>query len=159
MAHGILSGVLLGVAFLTPSVLAATATTTFNVTMAILPICTIVANPLAFATYTGAVDAATTTLVVTCSSTTSYNVGLGTGLGTGATVLTRRATSGGGTLGYALFSDSARSVNWGQTVGVDTVAGIGSGGAQVLTVYGQIPAAQNVAPGVYTDTVVATVTY
>lgn len=57
------------------------------------------------------------------------------------------------------FSNSGRTTNWGNTVGTDTVAGTGSGVAQTLTVYGQIPASQFVRSGSYTDTVVATVTY
>jgi spore coat protein U-like protein len=62
-------------------------------------------------------------------------------------------------LGYKLFSNSGYTTNWGNTVGTDTVAGIGTGTAQSLSVYGQLPAGQFVRPGSYTDTVIATVTY
>jgi spore coat protein U-like protein len=62
-------------------------------------------------------------------------------------------------LGYKLFSNSGYTTNWGNTVGTDTVAGIGTGTAQSLSVYGQLPAGQFVRPGNYTDTVIATVTY
>ena len=62
-------------------------------------------------------------------------------------------------LSYALFSDSARTVNWGQTIGTDTVTGTGNGSIQAITVYGQAAAAQYVAPGAYADTITATVTY
>jgi spore coat protein U-like protein len=62
-------------------------------------------------------------------------------------------------LSYALFSDAARTVNWGQTISTDTVAGTGNGSAQALTVYGDVAAAQFLAPGAYTDTITATVTY
>jgi spore coat protein U-like protein len=62
-------------------------------------------------------------------------------------------------LGYALFSDASRTVNWGQTIGTDTVTGTGNGAAQAITVYGQATAGQFVAPGAYTDTITATVTY
>jgi spore coat protein U-like protein len=62
-------------------------------------------------------------------------------------------------LNYAMFSNSTRTTNWGQTVGTDTVTGTGNGAAQALTVYGQVTAGQFVAPGAYTDTITATVTY
>jgi spore coat protein U-like protein len=45
------------------------------------------------------------------------------------------------------------------TIGTDTVPLTGNGAAQVETVYGQIPAGQFVAPGSYSDTITATVTY
>jgi spore coat protein U-like protein len=64
-----------------------------------------------------------------------------------------------GTLGYSLFSNSGMTTNWGQTVGVDTVAGTGTGVAQPLTVYGQIPTGTAPAADGYFDTITATVTY
>ena len=39
------------------------------------------------------------------------------------------------------------------------VSGTGNGSAQAITVYGQIPAAQYVTPGSYTDTITVSVTY
>jgi spore coat protein U-like protein len=66
---------------------------------------------------------------------------------------------GAALLGYALFSDSAHTLNWGQMIGTDTVTGTGNGSAQALTVYGQLAASQYVTPGAYKDTLTATVTY
>ncbi|HHI81785.1 MAG TPA: spore coat U domain-containing protein, partial [Rhizobiales bacterium] len=60
---------------------------------------------------------------------------------------------------YKMFSDSGRTSNWGETVTVDTVAGIGNGASQTLTIYGRVPAQTTPAPGTYTDTVTITVTY
>jgi spore coat protein U-like protein len=139
---------------------AATTTTTFGVTATVQATCLVSATPLAFGTYTGAVATSTSAVSVTCTNTTPYNVGLSAGLATGATVTTRQMTGpASALLGYALFSDSARTVNWGQTIGTDTVTGTGNGGAQAITVYGQATAGQFVAPGSYTDTITATVTY
>ncbi|WP_246526766.1 Csu type fimbrial protein [Plastoroseomonas hellenica] len=139
---------------------AATATGTFQVTATVQATCLISANPLAFGTYTGTQTDATTTLAVTCTNTTPYTVGLDAGTATGATVTTRRMTGPASAfLNYALFSDSARTINWGNTVGTNTVAGTGSGAAQTLTVYGRVPAAQFVAPGAYVDTITATITF
>ncbi len=138
---------------------AATATATFAVNMTVQATCLISALPLAFGTYTGVVVDASTTITITCTNTTCYNVGLSMGTGAGATVANRLMTGGGGTLPYGLFSDAARSANWGQTVPTDTVAGIGNGAAQVLTVYGRVIAGRLAAPGTYSDVITATVTY
>jgi spore coat protein U-like protein len=148
----------LGVA--TQFAVAATVTTTFGVTATVQATCLVSATPLAFGTYTGAVANSTSAVSVTCTNTTPYNLGLSAGLATGATVTTRQMTGpASAVLGYSLFSDAARTVNWGQTVGTDTVTGTGNGSAQAITVYGQATAGQFVAPGAYTDTITATVTY
>jgi spore coat protein U-like protein len=143
------------------SVNAATVTTTFAVTATVQATCLVSATPMTFGTYTGVQLASTTSTVsVTCTNTTPYNVGLNAGVAAGATVTARSMTGpGSALLGYSLFSDSARTVNWGQTIGTDTVTGAGNGAAQAITVYGQVAAAQYVAPGAYTDTITATVTY
>ena len=139
---------------------ASTATTTFGVSATVQSTCLISATSLAFGTYTGVAVNSTSTVSVTCTNTTTYNVGLNAGLASGATVTTRKMTGPSSSLlAYSLYSDSARSVNWGQTVGTDTVSGTGNGSAQSLTVYGLLPGAQYVNPGSYTDTITATVTY
>ena len=135
------------------------ATTSFTLTAQINPTCSISANPLAFANYAGALLNGTTTLSVTCTSTTFYNVGLNAGTATGATVTNRMMTGPAGKLlHYSLFSDSARTINWGNSTG-SWVFGIGTGTAQTLTVYGQIPANQSTVSGIYTDTITATINY
>jgi spore coat protein U-like protein len=139
--------------------LATTATTTFGVTATVQATCLVSATALAFGTYTGALATSTSTVSVTCTNTTAYNVGLSAGL-TGASVVTRQMTGpASALLNYAMFSNSTRTANWGQTVGTDTVTGTGNGAAQALTVYGQVTAGQFVAPGAYSDTITATVTY
>jgi spore coat protein U-like protein len=135
-------------------------TTTFSVTVTVPATCTLSASTMNFGTYSGLLLNVTSTLAITCTNTTTYNVGLNAGLATGATVTTRSMTGpASALLGYNLFSDSGRTTNWGNTVGTDTVAGTGSGTAQSLTVYGQIPAGQFPQPGSYADTITATVTY
>jgi spore coat protein U-like protein len=139
--------------------MSATATAAFAISVAVPATCTIAATALSFAVYTGVVDLATSTLSMTCSNTTRYNVGLNAGLASGATVSTRRMSNGANVLSYSLYSDTNRTLNWGQTVGTDTVSGTGNGTAQILTVYGRVPAGQFVTPGNYSDTIIATVTY
>jgi spore coat protein U-like protein len=161
--HGLLNWgllALLGGALSATGATAATTTGTMSVTATVQAMCLISTNPLAFGTYTGAQIDATSTLNITCTSTTPYNVGLNAGTATGATVTTRQMTGPASSLlNYALYSNAGRTTNWGDTVGADTVAGTGTGAAQTLTVYGRLPSGQFNTPGGYTDTITATVTY
>jgi spore coat protein U-like protein len=137
-----------------------TATTTFSVSATIPSACSVSATTMAFGAYSGALVKSTSTVSVTCTNTTPYNVGLNAGLATGATVTNRSMTGPAkALLRYQLFSNSGYSTNWGNTVGTDTLAGTGNGASQPLTVYGQIPAQQLATPGSYTDTIIVTVTY
>src|ERR1700758_48857 len=126
----------------TPVEAATTANSTFQVTATVLATCMISASNLGFGNYSGAAATGTATITVTCTNTSPYNVGLNAGTASGATVTTRKMVGPGG-----------------QTVGTDTVAGTGNGSAQTLTVYGQVSAGQYVAPGAYSDTITATITY
>lgn len=142
---------------------AAQQSTQFQVSMTIQAECRLTsASDLAFGN-TGVIQTAITStspIGVQCTNTTPYNIGLNAGAGTGATVATRRMTSGSGaTVVYELFRDPARSQIWGNTAGTDTLAGIGNGAVQSLTVYGRVPPQTTPAAGSYTDTVQVTVTY
>jgi len=141
-------------------VLTATANTTFNVTATVQATCLISASNLGFGTYTGTLIDLTTTVSVTCTNSTAYNVGLNAGTAAGATVTTRAMSGpGGATLDYALYQDAGHTTNWGNTVGTDTKSGTGSGSAQSFTVYGRLTAGQYPSPGSYSDTITATITY
>lgn len=146
--------------FSLPASATTTVTTTFGVSATVQSTCLISATAMAFGTYTGVAATSTSTVTVTCTNTTPYNIGFSSGLATGATVTTRKMTGPSSSLlSYALYQDSARSVNWGQTVGTDTVSGTGNGSSQTITAYGAIPASQYVNPGAYSDTITATITY
>jgi spore coat protein U-like protein len=141
---------------------AATATGTINESITITASCTVgTSTTVAFGSQ-GLLNSPvnnTGALSVQCSNTTPYNVGLDPGGASGATVTTRAMSGGGATVSYALYRDSGRTLNWGETVGTDTLAGTGNGAAQSITVYAQVPAQTTPAPGAYTDTVNVTVTY
>jgi spore coat protein U-like protein len=137
---------------------ASTANTTFQVTASVQSACVISAAALPFGNYSGTQVDATTTISVTCTNTTPYNVGLDAGTSTGATVTARKMTNGAQTLNYALYSDSGRTVNWGNSTG-SWVGGTGNGSAQTLTVYGRLAGSQYPTPGSYADTITATVNY
>jgi spore coat protein U-like protein len=142
------------------SAVAATTTATFGVTATVQASCSVSASTLSFGSYNGSMATATSAVSVTCTNSTPYNVGLSAGVASGATVAARKMTGpASALLSYSLFSDPSRSINWGQTVGSDTVTGRGNGAVQALTVYGQASGGQYLAPGSYADTVVATITY
>src|SRR5690349_4483422 len=130
--------------------LAATATSSFTVSITIAATCTVnSASTLNFGNQgilSTNVDQ-TSTIQVTCTNTTPYNIGLDAGTGSGATVTTRKLTSGGATVNYTLYSNSGRTTVWGNTVGTDTVTGTGNGSGQNFTVYGRVPPQTTPAPG------------
>jgi spore coat protein U-like protein len=154
------------------SAMGATATSNFNVTATVLASCTVSATNLAFGSYSpSATDfdiSATNNISVGCTNGTSFNVGLNQGLAPGATVVSRRMRSSAtpaNELAYELFTTAARTSNWGNTVGTDTVLSSGTGIATpvLFSVHGRIPGTagnQNAVPAAdYTDTITVTITY
>ena len=143
--------------------LAATAIGSFTVQITIQASCVFIsATSLTFNAVgvIAANDDVTSTLSVQCTNTTPYNIGLSVGVGTGATVASRKMTGpAGAQVNYTLYSDTNRTTVWGQTIGTDTVSASGTGAAQSYTVYGRVPVQTTPAPGTYTDTITVTVTY
>ena len=144
------------------SAAAATVTTTFQAKIIITAQCLVSATILDFGT-SGVIAAnidQTSTISVTCTNTTPYNVGLDKGAN-GASVTTRQM-KGGPTnelINYSLWTNAGRTANWGNTAGTDTLAGTGNGAAQAMTVFGRVAPQTTPTPGTYTDTVTVTVTY
>lgn len=136
------------------------ATGTVSVNGNVSPTCSVSAGTLSFGSYSpAAATVASAGVSVNCSNGAPYQVSLGSGQNvSGAT--RRMARSGGGYLNYFLFSNSARTVAWGDGTALGArVNGTGSGTSQTLTVYGRIPGAQAVPAGSYSDSVVVTVEY
>ena len=142
---------------------AETQTTSFNVTASVVSACAVSAANLAFGNYDPLAVTntdGTTTVTVTCSLLAPYNLGISAGgYGTGVSARKMQIGAGTDTLNYTLFRDALRTLNWGVTVGTDTLSGVGTGLAVPTTVYGRIPSAQNAPIGSYSDTVTVTVTY
>jgi spore coat protein U-like protein len=120
--------------------------------------CSLTAVGVAFGSYdvfsTQDTDVAGT-ITVSCQSASTYSISLSPGSGS---LLARRLTNGSNLLAYNLFTDPQRLTIWGDgSQGTVTVNGSGTGAS--YTVYGRIPAAQNVYVGSYSDTIVVTVTY
>jgi spore coat protein U-like protein len=141
--------------------LAATKTAKFNVTATVQSDCTVTATNLAFGTV-GLLQAnvdATSTISVTCTPNTPYQLGLNEGTAAGSTVDARLMANGTATMQFQMFSDAQRTQIWGNTDGTNTVGGSGNGQAANYTVYGRIP--PQTAPGVgnYATEITATITY
>src|ERR1041384_4384852 len=106
---------------------AASTTSTFTVQVAITATCTInSASTLDFGTQ-GVLAAnvdQTSTIQVTCTNTTPYNIGLNAGTGSGATAAVQRMPSGAPTVISSLYSDGGRTGVWDNAVSPDPVADV-----------------------------------
>lgn len=135
---------------------------TFEVSMRIVADCIISANGIDFGQTQGVLTQAITgnsSINVTCTNTTPYNIGLSAGTGTGSSGTTRFLSGTGPNAGAVRFNlyQAQGSGLWGSTQGTDTVGGTGNGAQQTLTVYGEIPAQATPAPDSYKSTITATV--
>ncbi len=103
----------------------------------------------------------------TCNFGTPYSIYLGDGNNRIAGGFRRMTNSNNEFIPYQLYKDSNYSTVWDATGGVTNVGGTGgvsktgTGSAQTTTVYGKIPQGTAIAsrPGIYSDSVVVTVTY
>jgi spore coat protein U-like protein len=136
------------------------ATTSATISSMVAAICSVSAGTLGFGGYSGTAVNATAAVSVSCSNGAPYQVGLSGGSHQSGSVR-RMAGPLSSFLSYQLYSDSLRTVPWGDgsaQLGARR-GGTGSGAAQSLTVWGRIPAGQNPAVGSYSDSVVVTVEY
>lgn len=147
-----------------PTAFAASQATTMPINASVLPSCVISAGALNFGAYDPIGANATTpldgtaTITVQCIRNTTYSVTLSQGANGTASARNMLDTGGSGTLlQYELYKDSSHSTVWNLT---NTVGGTASSRAPIpLTVYGRIPAAQDVIPATYSDTVAVTVNF
>jgi spore coat protein U-like protein len=138
-------------------------TTSFTVSITINPECKIISasninfGTLTFITTNIDVDGS---IVVQCTNSTSYNIGLNAGTGASATVANRLMTGPSNTtVAYSLYRDAAHTLVWGNTPASDTLAGTGTGSNQTYPVYGRVAAQSAAAPGAYTDTITVALNY
>ncbi|MDX1292549.1 MAG: spore coat U domain-containing protein [Hyphomonas sp.] len=133
--------------------------------------CSVSANPLDFGTYnpidSNNVDA-TGDVSVTCGAlilgvNISYKLALNSGIS--GDPLNRVMSNGGNTMNYNLYTNSGRTIVWG-----DGTGGTGTfSNSYILSlifsrtdhfpIYGRAPTGQNIPPGSYSDTLVATVIF
>ena len=122
--------------------------------------CTVSTTGLNFGTYdvfSTLNDDITATITVNCTNKAPYSIWLSSGSGTFAS---RTLTKIGSVLAYNLYLDPTHLTIWGDgTGGTGTFSGTGTGTNVGTTVYGRIPARQNVAVGSYSDLITVTVTF
>ncbi len=132
-------------------------TANFDVSIQVLATCSISASNMTFSSITTGTTSntdASSALTVNCSQGTPYTISLGNGTNYSAG---RRMASGASYINYYLYSDSGRSTQWNSSAPQN---GTGTGGDQVVNVFGRVPSGQSVTnTGAYADTVIATVTY
>ena len=145
----------------TPAAFAATSSAPMGISATVVATCSVTpaVGGLQFGNYSGAVINQSTTISVTCTNTTPYNVGLGAGTATGETDQNRWMTNGTQTLNYVLHATSSSGPNWGNTSATNWQPGTGNGTAQTMTIFGVVAAGQAPTPGAYSDTITVTVNY
>ncbi len=146
---------------------AATATAPLSISASVSANCTITTSPVAFGAYdplvanAAAPKDATGAVNVACTRGAS---GLRIDLSLGANALgsVRRMLSGvANFMTYELYTDAARTTVWGSGAGTGglAIADAPSLAVRAFTVFGRVPAAQDVAIGAYADTVTATINF
>lgn len=145
----------------TGRVQAATANANLAVSANVIASCLVTAGTLAFGDYdptaANPVDQAGT-FNVACTKGTAPTIGLNNGQNFSSG--SRRMTNGTEFLSYELYKESDRTNVWGNAGGAAvTLPAATSNAVQQQTVYGRVPAAQDIGTGNYVDTVVITVTF
>jgi spore coat protein U-like protein len=128
------------------------------------PSCTISVTSVAFGNYnvfTTTADDSTGTITYRCNSTAA-NISISLSDGSSTTFNPRTLRKGAEVLNYNLYRNAARTTIWGNGTGGTSVYTQGNppNNQNVnVTVYGRIPAQQDVSAGNYTDTVSAVINF
>jgi spore coat protein U-like protein len=87
----------------------------------------------------------------------AYDVTLSTGQS--HSYASRLMKSGANTLTYNIYTSASRSIVWGDGHGGSSTQTAYKNSTTTLSLFGQIPAGQDVASGMYTDNLIATVNF
>jgi spore coat protein U-like protein len=151
-----------GIGLIAPgAVLAASSTTTFQVTATVAASCSMNATALAFGTYdplAALPTDASSDISVTCNLLTPYTLKLNGG-SVANDINARKMAAGSDQLSYQLYTSALRTTVWGDGTTGSTVTGVGTGLAIPHTVYGRVAAGQNVPNGSYADTITVTLDF
>ena len=123
-------------------------------------VCLIGATGVSFGPYdprsASTTDGAGTLTFTGC--TAAYTIALSPG--TSNSYAPRKMAAGPYNLNYNLYTDTGRNTVWGDgTPGTSVVSVSGQPNGAAHTVYGRIPAGQNLGAGSYSDQVIVTVTF
>jgi spore coat protein U-like protein len=126
--------------------------------------CTISATSVSFGNYNvfnGTADDSTGTITFRCNAS-SFNISIALTKGASSTYNPRTMLKAAEALNYNLYRNSARTTIWGDgTGGTSTYTNFNppNNSNVNLTVYGRIPAGQDVSAGSYSDTVTAVINF
>ena len=126
--------------------------------------CTISATSVNFGTYnvfSGSDVDSTGTVTYRCNGS-AHNITVGLTQGASATFNPRRMQKGAEVLNYNLFVDASRTSIWGDGTSGTSVYQIANPPNNTnvnLTVYGRVPAGQDVSAGSFSDTVTAVINF
>lgn len=130
--------------------------------------CRVSATGVAFGTYdpfSASPNAATGTVTVNCTFTIAVTITYEISLspGNSGSFSERQMTQGASSLAYNIYTSSTQNQVWGDGSGQSQkttgwIIGV-LNHRRAFTIYGRIPAGQNVPSGVYTDTIIATIAY
>lgn len=98
-------------------------------------------------------------LTINCQGSGNANFEVSLSTGQSYSYAMRVMRSGSNRLNYNLYTSADRSVVWGNGHGSSQVMTVRKNKATTLSVFGQIPAGQDAAVGIYTDPIMATVTF
>ena len=148
---------------------AANSTGNLNVSVTIVPQCSVSADNMSFGSAVflplTKTQFAKSNIYATCSPGTDYTIAsvMGSnGEGCGVPRSMKHSSEAGSSLLYYLFIDSSYTQLWGTGDPINcpgVFSGKGSGVAQTFEVYGQMPGDQTPIPGTYTDTVIVTINF
>jgi spore coat protein U-like protein len=143
-------------------------TTTFLVSATVIKSCVVTATALAFGNYDQIVATATTgtsTVSLQCTNGAAAVMALNGGVNGTLAQRKMKDSVSANDLNYQLYTSAANTSVWGDGTGgtsTQTYNSINSATVQPFTVYGTIPAQQNVAvsaSNTYQDTITVTVTF
>ncbi|CAN7185071.1 spore coat U domain-containing protein [Trinickia sp. LjRoot230] len=134
----------------------------FSVNATVLNDCFISATNVSFAA-TGVLDAArgaTGSITAQCTNGDAWRIALNGGGSSNVASRSMQRVGGGGAVSYQLYLDAAHTSPWGDgSAGTAMATGVGTGNQQVVNVYGLVPAQATPAPGNYSDTITATISF
>lgn len=134
----------------------------FTASATVVNNCTISATNISFGT-AGVLStalAAAGAISARCTNGDAFRIALNGGSSGSVATRTLQRQGGGGAVSYQLYTDSARSVPWGDgSAGTSMVTGTGSGNTQAINVYAKVPAQATPSPGTYSDTITATIVF
>lgn len=133
-----------------------------SVSATVIPDCVISASNLDFPATTVLSKALSTTGSITarCTQGNAWRIALSGGASGNPAARRMQRAGGGGVIDYQLYTNSTRTTIWGDgTSGTTMETGTGTGGSAVITVYGYVPAQATPAPGSYSDSITATISF